>query len=112
MGGIHAVTPGLATAYSFRDTAMSELIQSKPLSPALGAEVFGLDLRQALSAGQQAELRRLFDQYHLLVFRNQDLSTDDHIRVVGTFGPVSDEKSDGKRHSFVSNVRPDGLFGN
>ncbi len=90
---------------------MKNSIESRSLSPALGVEVLGLDLRHSLSGEQQQALRRLFDQYYLLVFRNQDISTDDHIRVVSTFGPVSDEKSDGTRHSFVSNVRPDGLFG-
>lgn len=90
---------------------MKNTIECRPLSPALGAEVTGLDLRQPLSGEQQAELRRLFDKYYLLVFHGQDLSTEDHIRFVSTFGPVSDEKGDGKRHSFVSNVRPDGLFG-
>ena len=90
---------------------MDNSIESRPLSPALGAEVLGLDLRQPLSGEQQEALRRLFDQHYLLVFRGQDISTEEHIRVVSTFGPVSDEKSDGTRHSFVSNVRPDGLFG-
>ncbi|MBM3346336.1 MAG: TauD/TfdA family dioxygenase [Betaproteobacteria bacterium] len=90
---------------------MKNTIESRPLSPALGAEVVGLDLRKPLSQRQQEQLRQLFDKYYLLVFHDQDLSVEDHIRFVGTFGPVSDEKGDGKRHSFVSNVRPDGLFG-
>ncbi len=90
---------------------MKNIIESHPLSPALGAEVIGLDLKQPLSAEQQAALRCLFDKHCLLLFRGQDISTEDHIRVVSTFGPVSDEKSDGTRHSFVSNVLPDGLFG-
>jgi taurine dioxygenase len=90
---------------------MTDTIESRPLSPALGAEVTGLDLRKPLSRDEQEALRRLFDKHYLLLFRGQDISTEDHIRFVGTFGPVSDEKSDGSRHSFVSNVRPDGLFG-
>lgn len=90
---------------------MNNGITSKPLSPALGAEVLGLDLRKPLTNEQQQALRQLFDRYYLLVFRGQDIDTEDHIRFMRTFGPVSDEKADGTRHSFVSNVRPDGLFG-
>ena len=60
---------------------------------------------QPLSAEQQESLRRLFDQHYLLLFRGQDISTEDHIRVVSNFGPVSDEKSDGTRHSSMEPVR-------
>jgi taurine dioxygenase len=69
---------------------VSDSIRSKPLSPALGAEVVGLDLRQELSSTQQDELRRLFDASYLLLFRGQDLSAQDQTRILETFGPVSD----------------------
>lgn len=90
---------------------MSTSIKCRPLGPALGAEITGIDLKRPFSEEEKQELRRLFAQYYLLVLPGQDITTEEHIRFVSTFGPVSDEKSDGKRHSFVSNVRPDGLFG-
>ena len=87
------------------------MTQAKLLSAALGVEITDLDLRQPLSADQQAELRRLLDEYQVMVFRNQQISVEDQIRVLGIFGKVSDETADGSRHTFVSNVLPNGLFG-
>jgi len=58
----------------------------RSLSP-FGAEI-DLDLARRLDeAGQQA-LRALLRREKLLVFRGQDLSVDDQIRVVGYVGPV------------------------
>ena len=68
------------------------MTQAKLLSAALGVEITDLDLRQPLSADQQAELRRLLDEYQVMVFRNQQISVEDQIRVLGIFGKVSDEE--------------------
>ncbi len=83
----------------------------EPLDPPVGVEVFGLDLGATLDEGQAATLRQLLDQHYLLLFRNQQISADQQVAVMRLFGPVSDENGDGKTFSYVSNVRPDGLFG-
>ena len=52
----------------------------KPLSPACGVEVQGLDLRQALDAGTVAAVRKAFDDNIVLVFRQQELTESDQLR--------------------------------
>ena len=65
-------------------------IEVVPLSEALGVEVRGLSLREPLEARAVAALRELFDAYHLLLFREQDLAADDQLRVCGHLRPVVD----------------------
>jgi taurine dioxygenase len=52
-----------------------------------GVEV-DLDLSRPIDADQQEALRALLYRKKLLVFRNQNLSADDQIRVLGYFGRV------------------------
>ena len=85
--------------------------KSKPLGNTFGIEVAGADLRDGLDERGRAELRGLLDQHLVVLFRNQQLSDEEHINVLGSFGRVSDERGDGVRNSFVSNVREGGLFG-
>jgi taurine dioxygenase len=59
-----------------------------PLSPALGAEIIGLDLRQPLDAAAVESIRDAFDRYIFVVFREQELSEDDQLRAAGYFGKV------------------------
>jgi taurine dioxygenase len=59
-----------------------------PLSPALGAEATGIDLRQPLDETTATALRNAFDQHVILVIRDQQLSEDDQLRAAGTFGKV------------------------
>jgi taurine dioxygenase len=59
-----------------------------PLSPALGAEIIGLDLRQPLDAAAVKSIRDAFDRYIFVVFREQELSEDDQLRAAGYFGKV------------------------
>lgn len=75
-----------------------------PLSEALGAELPDFDLHQSCTPEQQAELRRLFCEYHLLAVRGHDeVTEDDQTRFVGYFGPVH-LRADGKNETFVSNT--------
>jgi taurine dioxygenase len=73
------------------------------LSPALGAEVCGADLTAPLAAEHVEQLRQLYDRYHLLLFRGQHLSADDHIRACRYLGMVPDPPT------LVSNVEPGGF---
>ncbi len=63
-----------------------------PLSPACGAEVRGLDLRQAPDAETMAAIRKAFDDHIVLVFRQQDLSEQDQLRAAEIFGKVAIRK--------------------
>ena len=49
----------------------------KPLSPALGAEIVGVDLRKELPKQTVADIVDAWHQHLVVVFRNQSLSEDD-----------------------------------
>lgn len=79
-----------------------------------GAEITGLDLAKTRTAEESAELLSLFNEHYLLLFRAQNLSDDDHLRVFHDLFPgedLGDETGTGSDVSYVSNVRPDGIFG-
>lgn len=57
-----------------------------PLNPVIGAEIEGVDLSKELSDDQLAEVRRASLDHHVLVFRNQTLSNEDHKRFARHFG--------------------------
>ncbi len=84
------------------------------LSPALGAEIRGLDLARPLDHGTVAALRAAWLEHLVLVFRNQSLTEADQVAFAQLFGmPVgsrSTERKDGgdSRVMLVSNVRENG----
>ena len=59
-----------------------------PLSPALGAEIKGVDLHKPLDAAAATAINDAFNQHVVLVFRDQDLSEADQLRAAGYFGKV------------------------
>ncbi|MFJ3196518.1 TauD/TfdA dioxygenase family protein [Streptomyces griseoviridis] len=59
-----------------------------PITPLLGAEIGGLDLSRELTPQQEKELTRAFHTYHVLVFRDQDLTPEQHKRFAGVFGAL------------------------
>jgi len=61
--------------------------QTVPLSPALGAEVKGIDPTQIDDVGAEA-LYQLWLEYHVLVIRNCSLTENDLVRFAGHFGPI------------------------
>lgn len=78
-------------------------------SPALGAVVEDLDLREPLADTDRDRLRAAFRERFLLVFPGQDLTDDQHVAVAEVFGPVVVEARGPV--TFVSNHRPDGTLG-
>jgi taurine dioxygenase len=59
-----------------------------PYSAVLGAEVSGVDLRKPLTDGEVSALREALLRHKVLVFREQDLSYEDHTRFAQSFGPL------------------------
>jgi taurine dioxygenase len=58
-----------------------------PLTPAIGAEVVGIDLTRAVPDEEQAALRRALTEHLVLFCRRQELSEDDQLRVASIFAP-------------------------
>jgi taurine dioxygenase len=59
-----------------------------PLTPVVGAEIGGVDLSKPVSAEQLEEIRDAFNAYHVLVFRDQVLTPEDHKRFGRMFGTL------------------------
>ena len=60
----------------------------RPLSGALGAEVFGLDLARPLSDAALARLQRAYLAHHVLVFRDQHISPAEQVSFSGRWGTL------------------------
>lgn len=85
----------------------------KPLHPALGAEIVGLDLHKEISAEDQKALNEAFLTYHLLLVRGQELTAEEEVRFAEIFGPVSYQGGNmkhGRKIMHISNVEKDGAF--
>ena len=64
-----------------------------PVSEMLGVQLEDFDFTRECSPAEQAELREIFCEYHLIVVRGQAVTADDQTRFVGNFGPVHRVKS-------------------
>jgi taurine dioxygenase len=80
------MTGGKAQARELRRDYASFTVS--PVTPVIGAEVNGLDLSQELDEAQQNELRQAFLDHSVLVFRDQELSREDHKRTGRIFGEL------------------------
>ncbi len=84
-----------------------------PITDVFGAEVHGVQLGELDDAGF-ADLRALFEEHSLLLFRGQSLSDAAHIALARRFGPIEDRNAESLQGGAefkvpeVSNVREDG----
>ena len=101
------------------ETARSEIkfpppaLGVRPLSPALGAEILGIDLRDDIDARVFAQIRDAWHQNLVIVLRGQNLSEEDQVRFAEKFGPpaVIHTKQFVRNHPavmLISNIREDG----
>ena len=61
-------------------------LRTRKLSDALGVEIGGVDLSQELSDAVMREIEALWHRHSLLLFRDQDLTPEDHKRFTRFFG--------------------------
>ncbi|MEU5372850.1 TauD/TfdA family dioxygenase [Streptomyces sp. NPDC005951] len=69
-----------------------ETLSVSPITPLLGAEVSGIDLSRELTPQQEKEIKHAFLTHHVLAFRDQDITPEEHKRFASLFGdlhPVS-----------------------
>ena len=87
------------------------MLATRQLPASFGVEV-SFDLGQPLDDGTAAELRALMTEHGLLLFRGQDLSTDQHREAVACFGRIACGEDGAPKEMYVSNRRrsdaPDG----
>lgn len=63
-------------------------IDVKPITPALGAEIGGVDLSKSLSSAAFAEIERAFLEFGVIFFRDQQLTPEQHIAFAERFGRI------------------------
>jgi len=73
---------------------LTELTAS-PLSPALGAEVTGIDLGHEMPGETVAQILDLWRRHLVLVFRDQDLTTEGQRRFARNFGTLRERRRGG-----------------
>src|SRR6266508_2122453 len=85
----------------------------RPLSPALGAEIIGVDLRRENDDRVFAQIRDIWHQNLVILLRGQELSEEDEVRFAEKFGPPAKihTKQFVRKHPavmLISNIREDG----
>ena len=59
-----------------------------PMTPTIGAEVEGIDLSRPLDASTVSALRRALLDWKVLFFRDQDITTEQHLAFARNFGDL------------------------
>lgn len=59
-----------------------------PLTPTIGAEIEGVDLRQALPEGVRDQIKAAILQYKVVFFRDQHIDRRQHLAFAKQFGPI------------------------
>jgi len=67
-------------------------ISVTPMSPACGAEISGLDLREPLDAATVKEIEDAFHEHVVLVFRGQDITEEEQMAFANAFGGLGERK--------------------
>jgi taurine dioxygenase len=64
----------------------------KPINSILGAEISGIDLREAVDVETRHELNKLFARYAVLVFRDQPLAPPQFMQAAEIFGVLMEQQ--------------------
>jgi taurine dioxygenase len=90
-----------------------DALQTRPLSPALGAEIVGVDLSRPMSEALFEQILRCWHDNIVLLFRDQHLSETDQVRFAERFGPLAISHT--RRYTtanpavmLISNIRENG----
>lgn len=91
----------------------TDTFQTRPLSPALGAEITGVDLSQPMSDELFEKIRDCWHDNAVILFRDQHISEDDQVRFAERFGPLAHSHT--RRYTtanpavmLISNIRENG----
>ena len=72
----------------YREASEYAHIDVTPLTGRIGAEISGIDLREALPEATLQEVERALLEWKVIFFRDQAISTDDHLRFARWFGEL------------------------
>jgi len=65
-----------------------ETLEIRPLHPLFGAEIIGIDLREPLDEQTFASILDAFNTYSVLLFREQDITDEQHVAFSQRFGEL------------------------
>lgn len=80
------------------------MLEIRPLSDALGAEVTGLDLTRPIDGAEKEKIQDAFLKHHLLCLRSEPLEPADFARVAGYFGKPQLQLLRRRRHGETPEV--------
>lgn len=91
----------------------SPAFQVRPLSPALGAEIIGLDLRQEMNDRIVAQVSDAWHENLVILLRDQQLTDEDQVRFAECFGAPAKIHTKAHMHGhpavmLISNIRENG----
>jgi taurine dioxygenase len=92
------------------------MIEFRPLSPALGAEVLGLDMKRPLEAAAVQEIEAAFARHGVLLFRGQPLTPQELTAFSRQFGALQPHVQRAYQHPeapevvMMTNRKADGTF--
>lgn len=75
-------------AWNQRQRPDYKLITVKAVNPSIGAEILGVDLSEQISPALFAEINSALNEHHVIYFRDQQLSDEDHKRFGRLFGKL------------------------
>jgi taurine dioxygenase len=61
----------------------------RPSSPAIGAEILGVDLSRPLTPEETGEIREALNEHGVIFFRDQELTPEQHIAFAERFAPIN-----------------------
>ena len=76
------------SAFSSHDKALPQSFEIRPFASTVGAEIIGLDLAKPLDAQDFARIHRAHLDHHVLVFRQQVITPQQHIDFSRRFGEL------------------------
>lgn len=88
------------------------MLKLRPLTPTLGAQIVGVDLREPQSHDVMAAIAQAWNEHGVLLFRDQHLSPDEQRRFSEYFGPVHRTGKGAERGTdfmHIGNVEVDGV---
>jgi taurine dioxygenase len=64
------------------------MLEIRPVTPAIGAEIHGIDLAEPCDQGTWAEIGKAFTEHKVLFFREQHITTEEHVAWCRQFGDL------------------------
>jgi taurine dioxygenase len=88
-------------------------LATRPLSPALGLEVLGVDLRKPIVGALATQLEEIWHRGQIILLRGQDITEEEQVRFAECFGTLAKTLNvhhTGKHPAtmLISNIRKDG----